>query len=349
MSDPWDLDAPPRALRPLLSAAELAYKGGLAVRRALYAAGVAKTGAAPCPVISVGNLTVGGNGKTPMVLLLAERLRAAGRRPAIVSRGYGGTHRDGVHRVHPHTSAIEAGDEPVLLARRTGLPVYVAPARVEGAREAAAQGADVILLDDGFQHWALGRDLDLVLLDAARPFGGGHLLPAGRLREPRAALARADVVVAHRGDAAAPAPVTGLRADVEVAIRPRALATVAGAEVPLSELAGRDVALAAAIARPERFEATVAGLGARVAERLWVRDHEMIDVAMLRALGRRHGRVVITEKDAARLPTDGLDDLPLWVLTIEMVILAGEAALDAAVARALGGEGAGAPKARAPR
>jgi tetraacyldisaccharide 4'-kinase len=336
MSDPYDLDDPPAGLLPLLSAAALAYGGGLRVRRALYDWGVVRVDHAPCPVVSVGNVTVGGNGKTPLTLLLVERLRALGRRPAVVSRGYGGTVGEGVLRVEPHTSAAHAGDEPVLLARRSGVPVYVSPRRIEGARVAAAAGADVVVLDDGFQHWALARALDVVVVDAAHPFGRGQLLPAGRLREPRAALARADVVVVHRGLMSAPTAVVGVRGDVEVAVSPVELLPVGTATTarPLSALAGARVALAAAIARPERFEATVVALGAQVVARHFVRDHAPLAPQTLASLAAQVDMLLMTEKDAARLAPRALL-APAWALRIDLGVLAGGDVLEAALRGAL--------------
>ena len=159
------------------------------------------------PVISVGNLSVGGTGKTPMVAWLVRTLATMGRRPAVVSRGYRGKAGKGPLRVADdrgiHATADVAGDEPCMLAHALpGTTVIVGSDRIAGAREAIACGADAIVLDDGFQHRRLGRDLDIVLLDAARPFGNGRVVPAGILREPVEGLARADLIVLTRSETA---------------------------------------------------------------------------------------------------------------------------------------------------
>ncbi len=158
---------------------------------------------ATIPVLCVGNLTAGGTGKTPMVAWLVRRLQAAGRRPCIVTRGYGGRAGRGPLLVSsgggPLAGSDVAGDEPVLLARALpGAIVLAGSDRVAAAAAAAAEGADVVVLDDGFQHRRLARDLDLVLLDGTAPFGNGRLLPAGPLREPLDGLARASAVLVTR-------------------------------------------------------------------------------------------------------------------------------------------------------
>jgi len=158
---------------------------------------------ADLPVLSIGNLTAGGTGKTTMVAYLARVLRSWGRHPAVVSRGYGGRAGRGPLVVSsgegPRVGAERSGDEPYLLAQSLpGIPVVVGSDRIAGTAAAKELGADVVVLDDGFQHRRLARDLDIVLLDAAGPFGNYHLLPAGPLREPISGIARADVVVITR-------------------------------------------------------------------------------------------------------------------------------------------------------
>ena len=165
----------------------------------------ARAHAVGAPVISVGNLTVGGTGKTPMVAWLARELERRGRRPAVISRGYGGKAGRGPLLVSdgggPRVDASVAGDEPTELATaHPGLIVVVGSDRVAGARAAIKAGADVLLLDDGFQHRRLARDLDLVLLEAHDPFGNYRTLPSGRLREPLRGLRRADLVLLTRAE-----------------------------------------------------------------------------------------------------------------------------------------------------
>lgn len=326
----WDHDAPPPAWVPALALGAAIYRGGLAMRRAAYAIGLIRPERAAVPVISVGNLTAGGNGKTPLVIDLVERLRARGRTPAVVTRGYGAPNPTGIMVVGPTTSWREAGDEPVLIARRTDALVIVSPDRARGAELAVDRGADVIVLDDGFQHWRLARTLDLVLVDARLPFSNGHVLPWGRLREPRSALSRANLIIAHRGDVSAPASLGALTADVEVAIEVLGL-DAGGQSLDLASLRGMKVALAAGIARPERLVATVRTLGAEIVATHFVADHAPIDPAALRGLAARADRVIVTEKDAVRL----LSDAPVAVLSIALVVLTGEDALESAIGAAL--------------
>ncbi|MEX1325059.1 MAG: tetraacyldisaccharide 4'-kinase [Synechococcaceae cyanobacterium] len=165
---------------------------GIAVR--LHRAG-ARPWQPPLPVVSVGNLTLGGTGKTPLVIALARELAARGWRPAVLSRGYGSGRREPL-RVEPQMAAATVGDEALELVRGLpGLPVWIGSDRVASARRALEAGADLLLLDDGLQHWRLARDCDLSVLDARKLLGNGLLFPAGPLREPPAALARADLLV----------------------------------------------------------------------------------------------------------------------------------------------------------
>lgn len=166
------------------------------LRRTLYRTGMLRSHALPVPVVVVGNITVGGSGKTPLVLWLAEFLKEHGWRPAILSRGYRGAAR-GPLPVTPGSDPAEAGDEPVLLARRSGCPVWVGSDRVAAARAllAAEPGCDILLCDDGLQHYRLARDLEIAVVDAERRFGNGRLLPAGPLREPVSRLDTVDAVV----------------------------------------------------------------------------------------------------------------------------------------------------------
>jgi tetraacyldisaccharide 4'-kinase len=293
-----------RALRAALVPAALAYGLGAAVRNRLYDRGVLAARRVPARVVSVGNLTVGGTGKTPTALWLAEALRARGARVGIVARGYRKA-RTGVVVVgeagRPLVSAREGGDEAVLLARRFRGPVVTGERRAEAAAFACARfGLDTIVLDDGFQHRALARDADLVLL--AGDEGAQWPLPAGPLREWAGGLARADALLALDG---AP-PWRGPQPLFRGALRPTALVRAEGerwVEEPLAGLAGAPVVAVAGIARPERFAAALAGGGAVVREALRFPDHHVYGDADVAAIARagRGATVVTTEKDLTKL------------------------------------------------
>lgn len=172
------------------------------LRRLLFRCGLKKSRRMPVPVVVVGNLTAGGNGKTPVVIWLTEQLLARGYRPGVVSRGYGGKSDHYPLLITKDTTTAQAGDEPVLIARRTGVPVAVAPDR------AAAVGAilqhapvDVIITDDGLQHYALQRDMEIVVIDGERRFGNGWWLPAGPMRERAGRLKQVDAMIVNGGTA----------------------------------------------------------------------------------------------------------------------------------------------------
>lgn len=310
--------------------------GGLArLRGALYDRRWLPVIAVDTPVVSVGNLVAGGTGKTPFVAWLCDRLMARGLRPGILSRGYR-------PRGGPRTSSHGApppNDEARMLAQLLpDVPHVQDRDRVRGAGALEALGVDVIVLDDGFQHRRLARDLDLVLVDATQPWGlaaptrtsGGAagapvvaLLPRGLLREPRAALRRADAVVLTRSDALGPAALAALEGELaalapgvplaRAAHRPVRLrclaggpvppspgppAPVPGGERPLEWLRGRAVDLVSGIGNPAAFQRTVEALGATVAQHLRFADHHPFSPADLAGLGARP--VLMTAKDAAR-------------------------------------------------
>jgi tetraacyldisaccharide 4'-kinase len=266
------------------------------------------------PVLSVGNLTVGGTGKTPLVAWLASRLRAGGRWPAVVSRGYGGRAGRGPLVVStgegPRVPSGVSGDEPWLLAATLpGVRVVVGSDRRRGAEEALRLGADTVILDDGFQHRRLGRDLDIVLLDAGDPFGGDALMPAGRLREAPSGLGRADVILVTRD----PTPQR-LEEVTRIAREHNTDAPVLAAghlRVGFFDSAGR------AVPRPERvvafcgignpglFRADLEAEGSEIIRLDAYRDHHVYTDAELRGLRREAAAVnaalVTTEKDLARL------------------------------------------------
>ncbi len=267
--------------------------------------------AAEIPVVCVGNLVAGGAGKTPVVLAVVEALAARGAAVHCLSRGFGGS-SPGPRRVDPaRDSAAEVGDEALLLARAA--PSWVARDRAAGARAAAAAGARVLVMDDGFQNPALAKDLSLVVVDGAYGFGNRRVMPAGPLREsPARGLARADAVVLLGRDQRNLGPTLSARLPLLGArLVPRP-----GGE----RLEGRKVLAFAGIGRPEKFFATLAGLGAELAETRAFPDHHPYGAAELRDLRERAqvlGAVLVTtEKDAVRLAPsqrEGIETLAVAV------------------------------------
>jgi tetraacyldisaccharide 4'-kinase len=305
------------------------------------------------PVISVGNLVVGGTGKTPLVVYLARLLCDSGRSVAIVSRGYGRTSR-GVVAVSDGERALvrweECGDEPYLTALLTkGVGVVVARRRAAGIRYAVDKlGADAILVDDGFQHVGLARDLDILTVDAARPVGNGLLLPGGVLRENPLGVRRADLLVATRVDGAGGAwavegTLGALLPDapiVETRMRPAELWDVAtGEPVKVGEVKKLPAFALSSIANPSDFEATVERIGLRVVARAAFPDHHRYtddDLARIGAAVRSAaaGVIVTTEKDAVRL-TRWRPPLRLIALGIELDVVGGRSELARALVGAL--------------
>jgi tetraacyldisaccharide 4'-kinase len=336
-----------------LAPAEAAFRAAAGLRGALYDAGVLGAAAAPAPVVSIGNLAVGGAGKTPVAIAVARRLQAQGRRVAILSRGYGAS-ASGPRVVSDGErvllAAREAGDEPWLLARRLpGAQVLCGPRRRVLAPLALGRGADALVLDDGFQHRALARDLDVVVVDASNPVGNGRLLPRGPNREPWSALRRAGLVWLTRVDAAPPDRLAWLRGEAVAAtgsapVESRHAPTDVldgrlGSSLGAGALRGARTVLLCALARPQGFRRTLEALGAELVGERTFRDHHWFtdeELAEVLAAARAAGAVVATtEKDAARLPDRvGADGL-LRVVRIDVQILAGEPALDERLAAAL--------------
>jgi tetraacyldisaccharide 4'-kinase len=343
-----------RAALAALAPAEAAFRAGAAVRGALYEAGVLGAARAGAPVVSVGNLAVGGAGKTPVAIAIARRLAARGRRVAVLSRGYRGEGSgprvvsDGERIL---LGARDAGDEPALLARRLpGARVLCGPRRADLAAIAVGDlGADALLLDDGFQHRALARDLDVVVVDASNPAGNGRLLPRGPNREPWSALRRAGLVWLTRCAAAPAARLAWLRTEAlsatghaAVESRHAAVDVLDGLLArPLGPgaLRGRRVVLLCALARPDGFRATLAALGAEVVAERAYRDHHWFSAPeldeALELAGARDALVATTEKDAVRLPPAFAAGERVRAVRIEAELLAGEAALDDRLAAAL--------------
>jgi len=300
----------------------LLYYAATLARNAIYDLALLPSARVPAAVVSIGNLTVGGTGKTPLVILLANRAVAAGRRVAIVARGYGAV-----------ADAHGATDEVVLIAARCpGARLVVSPDKLLGARQAAAEGADLILVDDGMQHRRLHRDFNIVMLDARAPFGNGMVLPAGSLREPAAGLCRADLLVITHGETLFDSERTSVEASVRAFHRavplvwarhaPVGVRSVNGGNLrPAETLRGRSVFLCCGIASPAGFRQTVENLGAHIAGVMAFGDHHDFsptDLATVRSQARDN-LIVCTEKDAAKLARiPGSDDVECLVIDLQI-------------------------------
>lgn len=284
----WYLGAP---VPGWLSGLEHVYTALLTLRRRLYAWGWWRSQRLTVPVVVVGNLTVGGTGKTPLVAALAVALRERGWKPGILSRGYR-SHRRGVALLPSTASPEEFGDEPVWLSQSSGAPVAIGKQRVAAGRLLQQVGCDVLLSDDGLQHWALGRDIEILVIDGERRFGNGRLLPAGPLREPAERAERVDLRIVNGGEAG-PGELT-------MTVRPGDLVRVGGVAgaLRLDALRGSEVHAVAGIGNPERFFLMLEAQGIRVHRHAWP-DHHRFDGSELRFDDEL--LVLVTEKDAVKV------------------------------------------------
>lgn len=298
----------------LLLPVALLFRALAAVRRLLFKTGLKPSERLPVPVIVVGNIFIGGTGKTPLTIWLAEALLAAGLRPGVISRGHGG--QAGTPRaVTPQSDPRDVGDEPLLIAQRTGCPVVIGRQRVEAGRAllAAQPQVDVIITDDGLQHYALARDVEIVLFDG-RGVGNGWLLPAGPLREPPSRRRDFTVVNAPEITPALAAAVGGAPYRMLLAGE-FAEPLGGGARVPLAQLQGRRLAAAAGIGNPGRFFAMLRAAGLAPAE-LALPDHHDFRDDPFAALDAEI--ILITEKDAVkcRKIANLMADPRLWVVPV---------------------------------
>lgn len=328
-------------LRGAAAVLEKAYGASVAARERLYAQHPDLARRLPVATLCLGNLTLGGTGKTPAVEWLCREITALGGRPLIASRGYG-------------RGSSDRNEEALLLERLLpGVPHVQGKDRHAAALEGLRRhGADCVVLDDGFQHRRLARDLDIVLVDCTDPFGGGRLLPRGRLREPPEALARAGAVILTRSDAVASADRERIARDVGALTeaplacavhRPRGLRMLAGTAAGGPErLSGERVFLASGIGNPGAFRRTAEGLGASVVgERAFPDHHPYVpaDLARIRAEAASAGArgVVTTEKDAVKLgafPDAG--GLPVWALEVRFEVVEGAGRLRESLRSVLG-------------
>ncbi len=335
---------PPLPVNVLLTLLSKAYEAGVRWRRKGYASGLLKSRKLPCAVISIGNLTSGGTGKTPMTIYVAERIRESGRRVAVISRGYKGTAEKSGGIVSNGTAILmapdTAGDEPFLLAASLkGIPVLVGRNRYESGMTAVSRfQTEVVILDDAFQHLPLFRDLNLLLLDSAMPFGNGHLLPRGTLREPATALCFSDALIMTRSSLpfcrpsslAKERPVFCAAHTPFVCRRFSAgdrLVFKTGEPFPAeSSIIGKRIYAFSGIARNDDFLETLKKMGADICGFQGFSDHHVysdqdIQVILKSAADAGAAALAFTEKDLARL--NGR-----FVLPVECVVVGIRMSLD---------------------
>ena len=293
------------------------YAGAVAVRRQLFRGGLLKSFRVAVPVVIVGNLTAGGTGKTPITIWLARALRDRGIRAGVVSRGYRGRIGHSPLPVMPHSDPSVVGDEPVLIATRAECPVVVHPDRVHAAQVLEEQGVDIIIADDGLQHYRLQRDFEIVVVDGQRGFGNARPLPAGPLREPLSRLQDVDRVVvnADSPDALAGIPVDASRVNGFSLSATDVVNLATGTTRALTALAGERVHAIAGIGNPDRFFATLSDAGIDVIPHP-LDDHaglSLHDVTFADDL-----KVVMTEKDAVKCRH--LEIAEHWYVPVEVTM-----------------------------
>jgi len=282
----WYEPSPPAGLVPFSAL----FRGAVALRRWAYRNAWKGSRRLRVPVVVVGNLTVGGTGKTPLTIWLAEFLKAAGYKPGVVSRGYGGRRQDNPLAVYADSDPAEAGDEPVLIARRSGCPVYAFPRRAEaGLALLAATDCDIIIADDGLQHYALARDVEIAVVDGERRFGNGFCLPAGPLREPVKRLREADLIVC-RGEPRLGEYPMALAFGEAVNLADESL------KKPLADFTGMKLKAVAGIGHPQRFFAGLKAVGLDFEARDFPDHHRFTP----QDLGPNEAQVLMTEKDGVK-------------------------------------------------
>ena len=282
--------------------------------RLSYQWGWRKSWRAPVPVVVVGNLTAGGNGKTPVVIWLVEQLQQRGLRVGVVSRGYGGKAEQYPLRVTAETSTRQAGDEPVLIFQRTGAPVAVAPVRRDAVQALLSEPVDIIVTDDGLQHYALQRDAEIVVVDGVRRFGNGWWLPAGPMRERAGRLKHVDAVIINGGQPASGEIAMTLQAG-------HAVNLLTGEHRSPEQL--KSVVAVAGIGHPPRFFATLEALGVRPHHCVAFADHQNYQPEQLAALTTGDELLLMTEKDAVKCRAFAQENW--WYLPVNADIPAAQA------------------------
>lgn len=275
--------------------------------RLSYKVGLKRAWRAPVPVVVVGNLTAGGNGKTPVVIWLVEQLTRRGIRVGVVSRGYGGKAERYPLLLTPQTTTAEAGDEPVLIFQRTGAPVAVSPVRSEAVQALLNQtDVQIVITDDGLQHYALARDKEIVVIDGVRRFGNGWWLPAGPMRERASRLRSVDAVIVNGG--------TAQTGEIPMQLRPGlAVNLLTGERRDVAELPG--LVAMAGIGHPPRFFSTLEACGARLLNRVPLADHQALSLSQVAGFTVPGQTLIMTEKDAVKCRSFARDNW--WYLPVD--------------------------------
>ncbi|AXF65492.1 MULTISPECIES: tetraacyldisaccharide 4'-kinase [unclassified Leclercia] len=297
--------------------------------RLSYKVGLKRAWRAPVPVVVVGNLTAGGNGKTPVVIWLVEQLTKRGIRVGVVSRGYGGKAERYPLLLTAQTTTAQAGDEPVLIFQRTGAPVAVSPVRSEAVQALLTQAnVQIVITDDGLQHYALARDKEIVVIDGVRRFGNGWWLPAGPMRERASRLRSVDAVIVNGGTAQA--------GEIPMQLQPGlAVNLLTGERRDVAEL--NHLVAMAGIGHPPRFFSTLEACGAKLQRSVPLADHQALSLEQVAAFTAPGQTLIMTEKDAVKCRAFARDNW--WYLPVdaqlqgeqpeqllqELIALAGEA------------------------
>jgi tetraacyldisaccharide 4'-kinase len=295
------------------------FAGLVSVRRIMFERGMLRSFPLKVPVVVVGNITVGGTGKTPVVIWLAQQLKQRGIQPGIVSRGYGGSVGHKPMRVTSDSDPDIVGDEAVLLAQRSACPVIVHPNRIRAAQELSVLGIDVIIADDGLQHYRLARQFEIAVIDGMRGFGNGKLFPAGPLREPVSRLESVDYILVNKSIMCSGRVISDLPTELLVTdfcLKGTIVSSLNECEeIPLTKFAGREVHAVAALGNPSRFFRFLESHGLQVIEHTFP-DHSRLTEKDLRYDDELD--VLMTEKDAVKC--SGLSVERCWYVPVEVEV-----------------------------
>ncbi|WP_322802880.1 tetraacyldisaccharide 4'-kinase [Vibrio alfacsensis] len=292
-------------LWPLLWPLSLLFGAISKSKRRQYQSGKKQVYKAPVPVVVVGNITAGGNGKTPVVVWLVEQLQQLGYKPGVVSRGYGAKAPQYPLVLDANTLAKHCGDEPKLIHRRTGVPVAVDPVRANAVQALLPMGVDIIITDDGLQHYALERDIEFVIVDGNRRFGNESLIPLGPLRESMERLKEIDFIITNGGHAQS--------GEMPMSLAPsKAMNLKTKQQVDVNEL--NELVAFAGIGHPPRFFNTLTAMNADVKVTKGFADHQDFDQQELESLAQQGANVIMTEKDAVKCDRYAQDNW--WYLPV---------------------------------